>query len=522
MQAASGAVIGGLSVSIALAIWWGISALINPVRFPRPDEFIAAAIQIARDGYAGGTLLSHILQSMKLALFGFLVAIGTAIPIGLAMGCSKTIAAIVGPIVSFIRPIPPLAWIPLAIIWFGLGDGAKIFVIWFTAFVPTLINTLVGIRTLDPTMLAAARVHGAGGARMLFDVILPGSAPLIFVGLRVSLQASWMALVAAELIGAFFGLGRVLMTAAQDIFPAMIVVAMVAVAASGAIMTYALGLIERRCLRWAETASMSSADTHNADAKSLSLTMVSTASIVVAIGAWFALAQSGLLPKLLLPSPLDVASAMQHSFGSAFAGATLPQHLAASLVRFFAGFVLAVALGIPFGLLLGWVAPFRHAASPFFEAFRFIAPLAWVPFAALWFGVGIGGPILIVFSGAFSVCVVNTYRGARLTDPRLIEACRTMGAGSWRLLVDVMLPSAMPAIMAGVRIAAALGWQSLIGAELIVASSGIGYLIVQGQSSIETPIVMAGMVTIGCVGLTIDWTLQFLGAQPRRIWMTAS
>lgn len=248
------------------------------------------------------------------------------------------------------------------------------------------------------------------------------------------------------------------------------------------------------------------------------LTLLSAASITVALGLWFALAASGLLPKMLLPSPWDVAQALVRNIGTPFAGATLQQHLIASLGRFFSGFALAVVLGVPVGLLMGWFAPFRFAIAPFFETFRFIAPLAWVPFAALWFGTGIGGPILIVFSGAFAACVINTYRGARLVDERLIEACRTMGASNYRLIVDVLLPSALPSIMAGIRVAAALGWQSLIGAELIVASSGVGYLIVQGQGSVETAIVMAGMVTIGIVGLVIDLGLRLIDARIGRNW----
>lgn len=252
------------------------------------------------------------------------------------------------------------------------------------------------------------------------------------------------------------------------------------------------------------------------------LPLLSAASISVVLGLWFGLALSGLLPKMVLPSPWDVAQALVKNIGVPFAGATLQQHLVASLGRFFSGFVLAVVVGVPMGLAMGWFAPFRHAIAPFFETFRFIAPLAWVPFAALWFGTGIGGPILIVFSGAFAACVINTFRGTQMTDERLIEACRTMGASNFRLIVDVLLPSALPSIMAGVRVAAALGWQSLIGAELIVASSGVGYLIVQGQGSVETPIVMAGMATIGFIGLVIDLGLRQIDARIGRNWRTGA
>ncbi|BEU25636.1 ABC transporter permease [Paraburkholderia caribensis] len=246
-------VTGSASLLIAVGFWWWLGGVLDPMRMPTVQAVSTAALQLVSQGYAGGTLIEHTLHSVKLALLGFTVASVTAIPIGLAMGMNRYAEAIFSPLVSFLRPIPPLAWIPLAIIWFGLGDGAKIFVIWFTAFMPTLINTFVGVRSVERTLLLAARVHGARRRDIVLDVVLPGAAPMVFSGLRVSLQASWMALVAAELIGAFFGLGKVLMTAAQDIYPGMIVVAMVAVSICGAGMTFLLGLLERYLLPWRRT-----------------------------------------------------------------------------------------------------------------------------------------------------------------------------------------------------------------------------------------------------------------------------
>ena len=246
----SGPLLGGLAVAAALLMWIIVSNAVHPVRFPSPREFLDALMQITFNGYAGGTLLVHTVYSMKLAFMGFIVAVTPAVLLGVAMALDRRIEAIFNPIVAFVRPIPPLAWIPVAIIWFGLGDGAKIFVIWFTAFVPTLINTYVGVRSVDQTLIAAARVHGASGWLFLCDVILPGALPMIFSGLRVSLQASWMALVAAELVGAFFGLGRVLTIAGQDIYPGMIVVGMITVALVGALMTKGLELIERLAMPW--------------------------------------------------------------------------------------------------------------------------------------------------------------------------------------------------------------------------------------------------------------------------------
>jgi NitT/TauT family transport system permease protein/taurine transport system permease protein len=247
------ALIGAASLVATLLLWWLLTTgtgLVGPLRFPSPAEFWAALVQIATEGYAGGTLLTQAWHSTRLVLMGFAVAAATGVPLGLLMGVSPRAEALLNPAFLLVRPIPPLAWIPLAIVWLGLGDAAKVLVIWFAAFVPSVINTFTGVRTADPTLLAAARVHGARRVRLLFEVIIPGALPMIFTGLRLSLQASWTTLVAAELVGAFYGLGRVLDSAYRDINAAMIAVAMVAVGVLGALTTRLLALAERRLVPW--------------------------------------------------------------------------------------------------------------------------------------------------------------------------------------------------------------------------------------------------------------------------------
>jgi ABC-type nitrate/sulfonate/bicarbonate transport system permease component len=227
-------------------------------------------------------------------------------------------------------------------------------------------------------------------------------------------------------------------------------------------------------------------------------------------GLWSAIALSGITPPLFLPTPWAVVERMMELTTQPFAGYTIQEHLLSSVGRYLMGFGLAVTIGIPLGLAMGWFRGLDAAVTPLFEAVRFVAPIAWVPFAALWFGTGIGGPTLIIFTGAFPPALINAYRGARFVELRLIEAARTLGAGNWRIIVEVLLPASVPSIVAGLRISAGLGWQSLIGAELIVASSGIGYLMVKGQSNISTTTVMSGMIAIGVVGFLIDVLLRRL------------
>ena len=250
--------------------------------------------------------------------------------------------------------------------------------------------------------------------------------------------------------------------------------------------------------------------------KSVELLVLSVIGAALFFGGWQVLAMSGAVSKQVLPSPAAVLEAGWTMMQKPFAGNLLQAHVFASLQRFAMGFGIAALIGVPLGLVMGRYRLVDDAVSPIFEGLRFVAPLAWVPFAALWFGTGIGGPVLIIFSGAFPPCLINAYRGARFVETRYIEAAQTLGAPNWRVICEVLLPASVPSIVAGLRIGAGLGWQSLIGAELIVASSGIGYLMVKGQSNISTSIVMAGMIAIGIVGFAVDVLLRRLEAEINR------
>ncbi len=245
--------IGMATILVVCFLWLGattLMGLIPPGRFPSPAETWSALQHIWGRGYGGGDLLEHAYHSVRLVVMGFMFAIATGVPLGLLMGWSRRAEAFINPIFLIIRPIPPLAWIPLAILWLGLGDAAKIMVIWFSAFVPSVINTFAGVRNIDRPVIEAAYMLGMPKVRFVTEVLIPGASPMMFTGLRLSLQASWTTLVAAELVGAFYGIGRVLNVAQQDLYPGMILVGMVTVAILGWGTTRLLGVAEARALRW--------------------------------------------------------------------------------------------------------------------------------------------------------------------------------------------------------------------------------------------------------------------------------
>jgi taurine transport system permease protein len=248
------ATLGTVGALVVVVLLWhlltAVFGVISAARFPTPAEVSAALQQIVVEGYSNGRLHEHVMRSVLLVTMGFVVASSIGVVLGLAMGASRTVEALVNPVFLLLRPIPPLAWIPLAIVWLGLGDAAKMMVIFFAAFVPSVINSFAGVRQIDKPIFEAAAMLDVRGWRYWREVLIPGALPSIFTGLRLSLQASWTTLVAAELVGAVAGLGQILNQAAQDIYPAMILVGMISVALCGWLMTLGLGWLEHRVMPW--------------------------------------------------------------------------------------------------------------------------------------------------------------------------------------------------------------------------------------------------------------------------------
>ncbi len=236
-----------LLVWFALTEWTGA---ISSSRFPSPSDTWYSFTVIALHGYGNGKLWQHVLQSVALVTMGFVVSSSVGILLGILMGANRKIEAFVNPVFLLLRPIPPLAWIPLAIVWLGLGNSAKVMVIFFAAFVPSVINSFAGVRSIETPQREAAAMLGVSRFAYYREVLIPGALPMIFTGLRLSLQASWTTLVAAELVGAVLGLGSILNAAAQDINPAMILVGMMCVALAGWSMTQMLAKAESIVIPW--------------------------------------------------------------------------------------------------------------------------------------------------------------------------------------------------------------------------------------------------------------------------------
>ena len=209
----------------------------------------------------------------------------------------------------------------------------------------------------------------------------------------------------------------------------------------------------------------------------------------------------------LLPGPLRVLAGI---VDLARRGLLL-RHVVASLFRVTWGYGLAVLLGVPLGLMLGWWRRGERAINPFLQILRPISPLAWIPISILWFGVGDAGAIFIIFLGAFLPIVVSAMTAVSAVPPVHVHAARNFGLSSREILVRVVFPSVLPRLLVGLRLALGVAWLVVVAAEMIAVNSGLGFLIVDARNAGDRyDLVVAGMVLIGVIGLGLDTAMRRL------------
>ena len=212
----------------------------------------------------------------------------------------------------------------------------------------------------------------------------------------------------------------------------------------------------------------------------------------------------------ILPSPLAVARQFWRMLFEPIGRTSLYGHIGASMFRVLTAFVIAVITGVPLGLLIGWNRKFEAIVKPVFEIFRPIPPIAWIPLAILWFGIRETPKVFICFIGAFVPAVMNAYTGIRFTEPMLLDAARMLGGRPRQLFTEVAIPSALPAIFAGLQNGLSCSWMCVLAAELVGAQQGVGYLILLGMELSNPAMIITGMLLIGAIGAGIAALLRYL------------
>jgi NitT/TauT family transport system permease protein len=223
------------------------------------------------------------------------------------------------------------------------------------------------------------------------------------------------------------------------------------------------------------------------------------------IAGWWALvAASG---SAIFPTPGQVVTGTVELIRDG----TLWEHIGASLFRVGAGFGLAVALAVPLGLWMGWVRGAFTTLNPIFQILRPISPIAWIPIAILWFGVGNASPIYLIFISSLFPMVVQTTTGVHTIERRYLWAAANFGVSRYTLFRRVVIPAVLPQIIVGMRIGLGVAWLVVVAAEMIALRSGLGYLIIDSRNAGNRyDLVIAGMIIIGLIGLMLDGAMRLL------------
>ena len=238
-----------LALVLTVILFWIImesQGKLNPVIMPSPKKVWDTFVSLV----ANGTLWTNLLVSLFRVLQGYLLAALLGIILGILIGLSKHLDRVTGLVIQIIKPIPPIAWIPLVILWFGIGESGKVFLIFLGGFFTILINVVDGIHQTDERLIEVSRSVETPFLKHIFLVVIPGAAPNIFTGLRTGLSSCWMCVVAAELVSSTTGLGYLIMNARQFGQTDKVIIGMITIGLVGKIMDSLLKLAEKYAIKW--------------------------------------------------------------------------------------------------------------------------------------------------------------------------------------------------------------------------------------------------------------------------------
>lgn len=238
--------------------------------------------------------------------------------------------------------------------------------------------------------------------------------------------------------------------------------------------------------------------------------VISTAVLIAAVGIWWILSVAQVFPSYALPTPGQVWHGWVSLLHYGFGGQSLASDLWTSLYRIAVGFALAAAIGIPLGIAMGRVRWIFEVVDPFLEFFRPVPPLAYIPVLVVWFGIGESPKIILIAVGTMPIIIINALSGVRSIPPVRLRVAESLGASRWQMFYRVVLPSALPEIFTGLRVANGVAWTCLVAAELVAANSGLGWLVETAGQALRVPIVIVGIILIGACGYATELVVRLL------------
>lgn len=237
--------------------------------------------------------------------------------------------------------------------------------------------------------------------------------------------------------------------------------------------------------------------------------VLSITTIFALIFFWWLATELRWVKPLFLPSPQAIISQFLSIFSGGYTGASLFEHVAISTARVFGAFFLACLVGIPLGLAMGMSSTARGIFDPPIEFYRPIPPLAYLPLMIIWFGIGETSKVLLIFLSVFAPVALGARSGVKSAAIEQVHAAYSFGATRWQVIFHVILPSALPEILTAMRIGVGFGWTTLVAAEMVAATKGLGYMVLSASQFLQTSTVIMGIILIAAIAYGFDMLMRY-------------
>jgi taurine transport system permease protein len=237
---------------------------------------------------------------------------------------------------------------------------------------------------------------------------------------------------------------------------------------------------------------------------------LSMGSIAFFFGVWWLVTAMGWVKPLFVPSPMAIVTKFIDIWNEGFTGTPFLEHVWISTLRVFGAFALACLIGLPLGLAMGMSPVMSGIFDPPIEFYRPIPPLAYLPLMIIWFGIGETSKVLLIFLSVFAPVVLGARSGVKSAAIEQIHAAYSFGATRWQVMRHVILPSAMPEILTSMRIGIGFGWTTLVAAEMVAATKGLGYMVLTASQFLQTPVVILGIFIIAIIAFAFDMLVRML------------
>jgi sulfonate transport system permease protein len=429
---------------------------------------------------------------------GLLLGIVAGLGLGMLLGYHRAAEQYLSASFYALAIIPTLAWLPMLMVWLGIENALKIFIIFKATLVPMAIHTQAGVANIQPKLKEMAAILQFKRSSVVFKLILPAVLPYFFTGLRLALAAGWTSLIVVELLASSEGIGYLMVTGRQLFQLDIVFVSIFLIALVGIGLDAAVQYLERKLIFWPASALSA----HSVRPKLTTYRLQPWLIPVLLVLLWYLCTAWGWLSALLLPSPLAVWQALYQGLIDQSLTAAMQQ----SLYRALLGLVIGGSLGLVVGLGVGLSKVLYQLLAPTLNTLRLIAIFAWIPLISAWFGLNDGAKIVFISLATFFPMFVATWKGVAQVPASLAENAKILQLNAWQRVQLLILPSITPAIFAGLRLALLYAWMASFGAEYLMGSGvGIGSYMMAAQQNFEMDRVLAATLLVAVLGAVLAW-----------------